>query len=80
MTPIQKLHALLESKGIYKEAVALMKEHKKLKEGFRRNYGRSYSADPRWIEAKYDGFDSKGNRIKRGERVFYYPSTKTILS
>ena len=32
MTPVEKLRHLLESKGIYEEAVELMKAHKRLKE------------------------------------------------
>ena len=39
-----------------------------------------YSADPRWIVAKYDGADSKGAAFKKGARVFYYPNSRTILS
>ena len=80
MSPAQKLRALLESKGIYKQALSLMKQHTALQEGFRRNHGRSYSGDPRWITAKHDGVDKKGTPIKRGDRVFYYPNSNTIFA
>lgn len=40
----------------------------------------SYQDDPRWITAKYDGTDKKGNKYKKGEEIFYYPRTKTILA
>jgi DNA-binding ferritin-like protein len=36
--------------------------------------------DPYWMTAKYPGRDNKGNPFKKGERVFYYPRTKTILT
>ena len=32
MRPLEKLKALLESKGIYRQAIRLMREHKRLKE------------------------------------------------
>jgi DNA-binding ferritin-like protein len=36
--------------------------------------------DPYWMTAKYPGKDHKGNPFKKGDRVFYYPRTKTILT
>lgn len=39
-----------------------------------------YSNDPRWISAKYAGTDINGRAFAKGERVFYYPSTRTIVS
>jgi hypothetical protein len=44
-----------------------------------------YKGDPRWLEAKYAGkcTGNHGQRtqaIKRGDRVFYYPSSRTILA
>jgi len=39
-----------------------------------------YSGDPYWMTARYPGVDSKGRPVKRGDRVFYYPRTKTILT
>lgn len=38
------------------------------------------SRDPFWMVAKYPGKDAKGNPVRRGDRVFYYPSTKTMLT
>lgn len=39
-----------------------------------------YRNDPYWITAKYPGVDAKGRAFKKGEKIFYYPLTKTILS
>lgn len=39
-----------------------------------------YRDDPYWMTAKYPGRDHKGNPFKKGERVFYYPRTKTMLT
>lgn len=36
--------------------------------------------DPRWIIAKYAGTDQDGRAIKRGDRVFYYPLTRAMLT
>jgi DNA-binding ferritin-like protein len=36
--------------------------------------------DPYWMVAKYPGRDHKGNPFKKGERVFYYPKSKSILT
>lgn len=36
--------------------------------------------DPYWMDAKYPGKDSKGRPFKKGDRVFYYPRTKTFLT
>jgi hypothetical protein len=41
---------------------------------------KSYSGDPRWITAKFNSTDSKGNVVRKGDRVFYYPRTKAILT
>lgn len=40
----------------------------------------SYSNDPRWITAKYDGVSKNGERFKRGDRILYYPSNKQIYT
>lgn len=36
--------------------------------------------DPFWLETKYEGGSCArcGAKIRKGERVFYYPSTKSI--
>lgn len=39
-----------------------------------------YSKDPYWMVAKYPGKDADGKPFRKGERVFYYPLTKTILT
>lgn len=39
-----------------------------------------YSNDPYWMVAKYPGQDKNGKPFRRGDRVFYYPLTKTILT
>ena len=39
-----------------------------------------YLGDPRWITAKYAGMDRNGMSFSKGQRVFYYPRTKTILT
>ena len=41
---------------------------------------RSYSNDPRWMTARYPGTDAKGSPFKAGDRVFYYPSSKTVYA
>lgn len=38
------------------------------------------SLDPRWIVARFPGRDINGREFKKGERVFYYPNGKTIVS
>ena len=40
----------------------------------------SYRNDPRWITAKWPGKDRDGAEYKKGDRVFYYPLTKTIVA
>lgn len=36
--------------------------------------------DPRWITAKFASKDRNGLFFAKGERVFYYPLTKTVLA
>lgn len=41
----------------------------------------SYPGDPRWITARYPGKCGKagcGAPIKKGDRAFSYPSTRTL--
>ncbi len=40
----------------------------------------SYAGDPRWITAKYAGIDAGGTAFSKGDRVFYFPSTRGIYS
>ena len=39
-----------------------------------------YSRDPYWTTAKFNSTDANGNAVKRGDRIFYYPATKTVLT
>jgi GH18 family chitinase len=48
--------------------------------GYGRGYGQVLRGDPRWMDAKYPGTDSKGNPFKKGEKVLYWPSTKTFMT
>ncbi len=41
---------------------------------------RSFPRDPYWMNAKFDGKDAKGNPVKKGDRVFYFPSTRTMFT
>jgi hypothetical protein len=36
--------------------------------------------DPYWMTARYPGRDHNGKPFRKGDRVFYYPLTKTILT
>lgn len=40
----------------------------------------SYAKDPRFITAKFAGVDQNGHSFAKGEQIFYYPSTKTIIA
>ena len=41
----------------------------------RKKYGR----DPHWLYAIYSGKCTKcGRSVKAGERIFYYPNTRTV--
>lgn len=40
----------------------------------------SRGRDPYWMTAKYAGKAKDGTPFKKGDKVFYYPSTKTILA
>jgi len=42
-------------------------------------YGKRYSRDPYWTTAKFDSTTKDGQQVRRGDRIFYYPSTKTVL-
>lgn len=41
---------------------------------------RHYSGDPYWTTAKFASTDAAGNQVKKGDRIFYYPRTKTVLT
>lgn len=38
-----------------------------------------YIQDPYWTTAKFDSTTADGTRVKRGDRIFYYPRTRTVL-
>lgn len=39
-----------------------------------------YPRDPYWLTSKYGGKCSKcGKAVRKGERIFYYPNTKSVL-
>jgi len=40
----------------------------------------SRGRDPYWMTAKYAGKAKDGTPFKKGDKVFYYPSTKSILA
>jgi hypothetical protein len=40
---------------------------------------RARAADPHWTKARFDGKAACGTEIKRGDRIWYVPSTKTVL-
>lgn len=44
----------------------------------RNGYGRSYGGDPRWMSARFDGIDDEGNKVRKGDEVLYWPSTKRV--
>jgi hypothetical protein len=39
-----------------------------------------YSRDPYWTTAKFNSTDANGVPVKRGDRIFYYPATRTVLT
>jgi len=36
--------------------------------------------DPFWTTARYDGVNANGQRIERGEAIFYYPLSRSVYS
>lgn len=36
--------------------------------------------DPYWTTARYSGQDANGRPVKKGDRIFYYPNTRTLLT
>ena len=39
-----------------------------------------YKGDPYWTVARFNSLDSKGRPVKKGDRIFYYPRCKTVLT
>lgn len=40
----------------------------------------TYTRDPRWITSKFAGIDANGRQFKKGDRIFFYPIGKRILT
>jgi hypothetical protein len=40
----------------------------------------SRGRDPYWTTARFDSSDADGNAVKKGDRIFYYPDSKTVLT
>lgn len=74
-----ELLAAISGASSKQEAERIVSEHRKGRAASVRVAAR-YSGDPYWMTAKYPGVDNKGRPFKRGDRVFYYPRTKTILT
>jgi len=36
--------------------------------------------DPYWTTAKFNSTDANGRPIKKGDRIFYYPASRTVLT
>lgn len=39
-----------------------------------------YSRDPYWTTAKFNSTDANNRPVKKGDRIFYYPATRTVLT
>lgn len=39
-----------------------------------------YARDPYWTTARFPSTDANGRPVRKGDRIYYYPSTKTLLS
>jgi hypothetical protein len=35
--------------------------------------------DPYWTVAKFDSVTGNGDKVKKGDRIFYYPRTREVL-
>ncbi len=38
-----------------------------------------YAGDPRWLTARFVSKCTCGKSIRKGERIFYFPTTRTAL-
>lgn len=38
-----------------------------------------YSRDPYWMTARYNDTAEDGTPVRKGDRVFYYPSTRKVF-
>lgn len=41
---------------------------------------KSYSGDPYWTTAKFDSVDAKGNKVKKGDKILYFPKGKQVFT
>lgn len=39
-----------------------------------------YARDPYWTTAKFDSTDAHGRPVKKGDRIFYYPANRSVLT
>jgi hypothetical protein len=39
-----------------------------------------YSGDPYWTTAKFNSTDANGLPVRKGDRIFYYPASRTVLT
>ena len=39
-----------------------------------------YKGDPYWTTARFNSTDKNGKPVKKGDRIFYYPQTRTVLT
>jgi len=39
-----------------------------------------YAQDPYWTTARFNSTDHNGNPVKKGDRIFYYPKGKVVLT
>lgn len=39
-----------------------------------------YPRDPYWTTAKFNSTDANGRPVKKGDRIFYYPNNRTVLT
>lgn len=38
------------------------------------------SRDPYWTTAKFNSTDAHGRPVRKGDRIFYYPRDRTVLT
>jgi hypothetical protein len=40
----------------------------------------SRGRDPYWTTAKFDSTDANGNPVKKGDKIWYYPDSRTVMT
>jgi len=38
------------------------------------------NGDPYWTTAKFNSTDANGAQVRKGDKIFYYPRTRTVLT